>query len=58
LNSFSLRISKEEAESFANSKGMKYFEISSKNNDNIEQLFNSLIHEILNTPTYLRGKNL
>lgn len=50
-------ISKEEGQKYAEDKGLKYFEISSKNEFNIKETFKVLFEDIYNLYSYIDLKN-
>ena len=43
------KVSVQEGKDFATSKGMKFIEVSAKNNINVKEAFETLVEDILNT---------
>ena len=43
------KVTYQEGKDFATSKGIKFFEVSAKNNINIKEVFETLVEDILNT---------
>ena len=43
------KVTYQEGKDFATSNGMKFFEVSAKNNINIKEVFETLVEDILNT---------